>query len=169
MNIFLKSKHWQLFLAFCSPSIAEFIMGGNWVEENQMSWYMILNFLAGLTYLGWIWAVASRLRGSVPPKHLILFQIAFVTTACYALVMGYLIRQNPSVVFEFFWMHILAVVLLIYSMLFAARNLKTADLGREAQATDYFATFILILFFPLGIWFLQPTVNRLNHKYCDQK
>lgn len=42
-----------------------------------------------------------------------------------------------------------------------ARLLKTAETGAPASWNDYAGDFLLLLFFPLGTWLLQPRVRKL--------
>jgi len=58
-------------------------------------------------------------------------------------------------------LHVLAVFAIFYVLAFAARNLIMAE--RQAAVTffDYSGPFFLMWFYPVGVWFVQPRVNRL--------
>lgn len=49
----------------------------------------------------------------------------------------------------------------IYLYYFAARSIKTAELQQEQRFSDFIGEFFLIWFSFIGIWILQPRLNRL--------
>lgn len=49
----------------------------------------------------------------------------------------------------------------VYTMYFAAKTIKLAELQRPVTFTDFADEFFLIWFFPIGIWFVQPRINEL--------
>lgn len=56
-------------------------------------------------------------------------------------------------------------IYLVFAYLWVLRNivraLKTIELSRLARFADYFPEFLMLLFFPFGIWFLQPRFRNL--------
>jgi hypothetical protein len=50
---------------------------------------------------------------------------------------------------------------LFWSMVFTARVIKSVELQRKARFEDAVAEFFLIWFFIVGLWILQPRVNRI--------
>jgi hypothetical protein len=66
-----------------------------------------------------------------------------------------------GLVFLIIPLHFLAIACMFYIMYFIAKSLKSVELNREAQASDYIADFILIWFSFIGIWFIQPRVNQI--------
>jgi len=44
---------------------------------------------------------------------------------------------------------------------FASKSLVMVETGRRAKFYDYAGPFFLMWFFPIGIWFIQPRINRL--------
>ncbi len=49
-----------------------------------------------------------------------------------------------------------------YIHAFPVKALKTIELGREAKLGKYAGGMALMLVWPLGIWFLQPRVNKIK-------
>lgn len=103
MNLFLKSKHWQLFLiqvalplAFMIVYMSKMMMSAieaarNQVEDPQQivdsfGKYMVFSLVLGLlmtaVYMGWIWSIAVGLKNKMPvhsrPNYL-RFYIFFFT------------------------------------------------------------------------------------------
>lgn len=61
--------------------------------------------------------------------------------------------------------HLVAMVCIIYCMYFMARALKVVELQRPVTFGDFAGEFFLLLFYPIGIWLIQPRINILfNNK-----
>jgi len=45
-------------------------------------------------------------------------------------------------------------------MYFVARNLSQLEIGRRAAFSDYAGYFPFLWFYPIGIWIIQPKINR---------
>ena len=50
---------------------------------------------------------------------------------------------------------------LMYCFYFSAKMIKSCRLKREAQFSEYIGYFFLVWLFPIGVWFIQPQLNRL--------
>lgn len=53
---------------------------------------------------------------------------------------------------------------LLYCMSFPARILKSIEKGKRADFGEYISDFFLVVFLPIGIWFLQPRVNKVTQR-----
>lgn len=58
-------------------------------------------------------------------------------------------------------MHLLATIAVLYVLGFSAKNLIMAEKQAAISFFDYAGPFFLMWFFPIGVWFVQPRVNRL--------
>lgn len=161
MKLFLKLKHWHLFLAYCSPFIAQFfqpLMAGS--GEHNFLIVLILFIVSAITLFGWIWAVTMRLR-PFSRRQSLPFQVAYWLTVTYFVVCAAMIASDRIQFQIIIIPHIIAMVAIFYCLFFAAKRLKTIEKGSSADATEHFSVFFLMMFFPFGIWFLQPKVNKL--------
>lgn len=57
--------------------------------------------------------------------------------------------------------HLFTMVCLFYILYFASKSLVLATTNKPASFYGYASPFFLVWFFPIGIWILQPRVNRL--------
>ena len=57
--------------------------------------------------------------------------------------------------------HLLAIFAILYSFYVLAKLLKTAEKQRESDFEDFIAEFFFFWIFPIGIWFIQPRINKL--------
>ena len=49
----------------------------------------------------------------------------------------------------------------LYYLSFPGRSLRTIENKRLPDFGEYIGDFFLVLFLPIGIWFLQPRINRI--------
>jgi hypothetical protein len=57
--------------------------------------------------------------------------------------------------------HLLSMVMIFLALRFAAKVMKSVEIDRLAKFSDYAGEFFLIWFMPVGVWFLQPRLNRM--------
>src|SRR5690606_3673630 len=55
-----------------------------------------------------------------------------------------------------------ALLTLFYCLSFLAKAIVQAERTNKITSAEYFSEFIMALMFPIGIWFLQPRINRLE-------
>ena len=58
-------------------------------------------------------------------------------------------------------LHLFAMFCIFYAMYFVAKTIKTVELQREVQFSDFVGEFFLIWFYAIGIWILQPKINKM--------
>lgn len=144
---------------------------------------LILLFM-GLYYT-WIWSVNIGLQRQVPPA---LKQETKWFKACYflsfAYVLGILLFMSSapllwqpaasnqglairlaSIILPF---HLLAMACHLYACYCTAKSLKIAELRERIGASACIGEFIMILFFPIGIWILQPRINAVIEQQAPQ-
>lgn len=46
-------------------------------------------------------------------------------------------------------------------MYFVAKTITSVEMKKESHFSDYIGDFFLIWFFPVGIWFVQPRINKI--------
>lgn len=135
-------------------------------------------------YLSWFWSVAIGLQSKVPDAvHLkttvfkLLFSYSIIFFASVMFAAFYLfnnillsdIAPNFEFVEEFLavgiplfvLLYFFAVFCMFYMVYFVAKTLKTAMLQREVKFGDFVGEFFLLWAFPVGIWFIQPKINKL--------
>lgn len=57
--------------------------------------------------------------------------------------------------------HILATACMFYGFHFVSSNLVAVEREMGLRGGGFFKTFAAILFFPIGLWFVQPRVNTV--------
>lgn len=150
---------------------------------NYMKLFPIIMLVFMGIFFGWFWSVAIGLQNKVPEsvkmkvkKFKVFFFIPMVYMLLITLFM--LISMNglmtngtePSgaligILFAIIVpLHLFSMFCIFYSLYFVAKTFKTVELQREVSFSDFVGEFFLIWFFPIGIWFIQPKINKMIEK-----
>jgi hypothetical protein len=172
-RFFVRAKHWQIFLLFILLGIAsEFPVLGNFAAVESPEGYgtalvltEVLTAIAVWCFLLWLWSVGSFLTAVAPAtlrlkKTFFLYTLAF--TAIYVPVSVALFQSiNPKLFVITTPLHLLAVFCMFCNLYFVAEGLVMAETGKRPSFLDCAGPFFLIWFFLIGVWFIQPRVNRI--------
>jgi hypothetical protein len=172
-RLFLRAKHWQLFLLLagvvvgCQIALVSTFPTSNSPEDFAKALRTVGAATLALVFLmaSWFWGLGSFLNALVPLSGrppIRVFRLALIYPAAYAVVFFcvlWLTQDVPAVIFPF---HLLATGCMFYNLYFVAKSLTLAETGRTAASFyDFSGPFFLLWFFPLGIWVIQPRINRL--------
>jgi hypothetical protein len=61
------------------------------------------------------------------------------------------------------------MICFFYCIHFASKSLKAVELQRTVTFRDYVADFFLFWFFPIGVWFIQPKINKIFNRTLQEK
>jgi hypothetical protein len=146
----------------------------------------VFNFIIELTMLlvfsslffGWYYTVGTELFKLIPngdtttlKKFKISLAILATIAICFILYYAIFYFDNSSsessnedsfLMFALF--NLTYIICVAYCTSFIAENLKTAELQRQAVFSEYIIDILFIWFFILGVWFIQPRVNKLFSK-----
>lgn len=180
---FLKAKHWQLFtVMFGIPLLLQFFTIFNLFLETDIDAFKvfpIIMFLFTGVFFGWFWSIAIGLQKNISPeikmkvkKFEILFFIPLIYIFFLIIFMGgalYGMGNNtfPNtgwIVAIIFPLHLFSMFCIFYSMYFVAKTIKTAELQKEVQFGEFAGEFFLLWFYFIGVWIIQPKVNKLHEK-----
>ena len=154
-------KHWQVFLLL---SLASLMSNFTWVGYELLS--TLLNLTGILLYMLWCFAIGLELSEQLPRKVRLsktMFTInGFVLILSIITLTIFFDRYFESSGFlGFIW-----VVYLMYAMLhfsfYPGKALKSIELNKEAKIRDYIGYSFLIIFWPIGIWWIQPKLNKIE-------
>jgi len=156
----LKFKHWQIFLIII---LGLFIR--NFSINNDLTFKTIFSITGTVIYFLCPFLIGHELYQLLPRKvelNYNLFVInSFVWLTAYIIVM--VISNGQGMVFH--GIEALPGIYVFYALLnyfaFPARTLKSIELNRKATLGEYIGDFFLIVFLPIGIWFLQPRINKI--------
>jgi hypothetical protein len=190
MNRLLRAKHWQLFLLivgipivfqiffttiFIGTIVRNEIEVGESAEPSVIMPIFFIGFasvfiLSVGTLMGWMYSIATGLQSKVPQGVQLKvkrFKIFFWTPIIYiglillfsvSTINGYV--PHPGVIALIVPVHLFSIFCIFYTINFAAKTLKTVELQRAVTFSDYVGEFFLIWFYFIGVWIIQPKINR---------
>lgn len=199
-SIFLRAKHWQIFVPFMIiPFIAMIVfsiivavlMVSNTPENPEdgvwVAYFMPFLFaISGFVQFSWFWNVLTKLstlipaeKVNMPVKRIKLFFLIPIIYICLiplfvAFVITNIANQDPAGImkvaiagFFVFILHLFCIFCMFHTIYFAAKTIRAAELQRNVTFSDFTGDFFLIWFFPVGIWFIQPRINKLIEQSND--
>lgn len=187
---FLKAKHWQLFaLMYGIPIVFQIIMmtamfaninaDGNPDLSMMFIIFPIIMILYTGLFFGWFWSIANGLQQIIPnelklslkkfrifffiPLIYILSLMIFMVTTAFGISSGdnAISGIAGNMFFLVIPLHLFSMFCMFYQLYFVSKTIKTAELKRKVTFSDYLGEFFMIWFFPIGIWIIQPKINRL--------
>ena len=177
-----RRKAWQIFVALVAPVfIAQFYLVAAIPLPSSMGQppdvmllaelsrrMMAVTLLMFVLFFSWLisvgWIANHRIDPSIRPRMRWYLAAAIYAPAYVALAAcffpGSLATGGglPGIVVA---MHLLAMVAIFYILGFSAKNLIMAERQMPVSFFDYSGPLFLMWFFPIGIWFVQPRVNKL--------
>lgn len=182
---FLKAKHWQLFLlTFGIPLIFQFVIMGtmfaNFGTDNipdpelmfsYMKFFPVMMIIFMGVLFGWLWSVAVGLQRTIPTDvklKINQFKIFMLIPVAYILFfLGLFMNSfnsvglNPGIFVVIVPLHLFSMFCIFYCLYFVAKTFKTAELQKKVVFSDFAGEFFMIWFYPVGIWILQPKINKM--------
>ena len=130
----------------------------------------LISFLILVVFFGWLYSAGVGLNRIIPNEiklKVTRFKISLSIPVLFIIMISYWlynrVNGNPiplnfELIFSF---QILSLFCMFYCLYFVARTIKTAESQKKVSFTELVGLFFLIWFFPIGIWFVQPRINRL--------
>ena len=153
-----------------------------------MAFLPIVMLLFISTQFGWLWSVAIGLQPKVPEnvtmkvkKFKLFFFVPLIYIALISIFMGIFANQimqngnppNIALVASFMViiipLHLFSMFCIFYSLYFVAKTFKTVELQREVSFSDFVGEFFMIWFYPVGIWIIQPKINKMIEEQCTEQ
>jgi len=194
MDIFLRAKHWQLFLAFI---VLPFIIGiciminmlmsivpGDGPPDpaaifSHLKFIPVAVVLVVAGKMCWQWAVAIQLQ-RLAPQGLQFKNTMFKIFFCYTIIFypvffvfifsfiaSFNMAANMPDPSQFIWfialfpLSFFNTFCMFYCYYYTAKTLKTVELQREVTFSDFILESVLVWFFFVGVWILQPKINKM--------
>jgi hypothetical protein len=144
VNMIASAKHWQIFT----------LLAASLFIPTVISPFIVLGI--------WLLGIGVFLFRGYPIKGKIV-KIVFIISCITIPLIGYyaVSRVEESEVVFPSYMPALTIGY-IYAHWFVARALKSFGHPTLAKKRSCILTFISFIYFPIGIWFLQPKINELR-------
>lgn len=160
-SLFVRAKHWQLFVLSLTLALVELF-----VLRPPSSAAVVRGGVTALVIvflLAWLCSVGSFLNSIVQPSLRLNMSLFYFTLTIPLLYAAFSLVQNenslpPTVRIT---SKVVAAVCTIYDFGFVADSLVRAETDKPAPFADVAPLSLLIWLFEIGVWFVQPRINRL--------
>lgn len=183
MNVFLKIKHWQLFiLMFIIPFGLQFLamcslIFGRGPYLFPLIFPLVILLYAGV-FFGWLYSTGTNLHKKLPEtvsmklgkfKLFLCIPTIYITLIMVTISIVFRVPEighiSPSVIPLFILiilpLHLFSIFCIFYCLYFVAKSLKAVEVQQPVTFNDYSGEFFLTWFFFIGVWFIQPRINKL--------
>jgi len=158
VRFLLDAKAWQLFLVLIGAAFG----------VHAVPLFGLSTVLVMACWFAWLWAIASEanrrldlsLRKSTRWMGIGL-AYAWVYICAALMLLPFLDDAADTIPGWIVPLHLLGMLGIFYAMAFAAKRLVTLERRQPVTFFDYSGPFFLFWFFPIGVWFIQPRVNKL--------
>jgi hypothetical protein len=158
MKKILLLKHWQLFLLV--------VLTGTWVSPSPLK--EIINMISVVTFTLWAYAIIVQgqqkllsVGNYTPNLSLLRFNIILILTAIVTSFFVSVESENPIFIIPLIILSFYLVFAILYCIYIIAKIIKSIELNREAEFGDCIGYLLLIFFFFIGVWILQPKLNKI--------
>ena len=174
-QLFLRARHWQLFTLFMGLYLvgAVFIFAGELGAAPKWGGVSVGLIAAGaltvfwmLSFMAWIGSMGIFLNTLKEPSarlstRWLWFALIYASIYIFIFVAIFFSSNAPAAGWGILPLHLLAMVCIFYAMYWAAKSLAMVEKPGRVSFYDCAGPLFLIWFFPLGVWFIQPKINRL--------
>jgi len=177
---FLQLKHWQLFaLLFGTAFILQIIafVSVAFSKDPKTFLYIfpiLMIFNLGL-FFGWFYSMGTNFHNKLPASvtmNLKKFKIYLAIPIIYIFLISIfqigmiseMAKNNPPNPEYFLFIipiHLFSMFCTFYCIYFIAKEFKSVELQKPVTFSDFAGEFFFLWFFPIGIWILQPRINKI--------
>jgi uncharacterized membrane protein len=160
MKLFLRLKHWHIFLAFLVLSYLSSL--------DLIIPLVIMMVLASL----WFFAVGVNLHKYLQPEDQMPHRVDFFKISCFLSPILWMVTYYSSIMLQkatapstSYMNFIVAVGCLaagFYMIWFTATVLVRTEPANRRGFAHKLLLMMWLLLLPIGIWFIQPKVNRVG-------
>ena len=181
-DLFLKAKHWQFFVGFLGLSfIVQVFFSFSLILSDYASVLTILTGVIGgasmFLFLSWFYYLIKGLNKKIQYHNLktdsstlklfYLFPVFYMLVIYWFFPLGFVVSTEENSNINSLSMlivapaHLFSIFCVFYLMYKTAKTIKVAEVQKPVKFVDFAGEFFLLWFFPIGIWFLQPKINKL--------
>ena len=157
-SILVDAKHWQIFILLFLAHAGMFLI-------TQIAYLAVAMMLHLLCFIAWYWSIGSLFVSLMkPPLRMKLgrFHFALVYPLLYFPLFFSSALWSGPLLAVIIPLHLIGMLCMFYLLNFVSKGLVMVETGTVPSFFDYAGPFFLFWFYPVGIWYLQPRINRLH-------
>ncbi len=181
-SFFLRAKHWQIFLVvFGVYLLGQILLMSYFVSssgrgDSSGKYGILFGVVMGLSCSGlifWLWCVGAFCNSIVDEALRLRSKfhgVAAIYPPFYAVFfvarLGSFGGRTLEIILP---LHLFAMFCMFYLLYFASKSIVLAEGNKPVSFYDYAGPFFLMWFFPVGIWLVQPRINRLYSEHTPSE
>jgi hypothetical protein len=131
-----------------------------------------------IVVFSWLFSIGKWANQHLPEnqqKNLTLYTLSLIIPIVYIvlLILVYFPTLNPDSIPQppswMFPLHMLSLAGIFYGIWFSAKQYMALLKFQKVNFLIFSSAFFLMFIFPLGIWIIQPSVNKLFDKLDNSK
>jgi len=144
--------------------------------------FPLIMIISMIIFYGWFWSVGVGLQKYIPgdiKKNVAIFKILLLFPLLYIFtifvfagitLLDFIDLNNIEesniflAVAIILPLHLFSMFCQFHSLYFVAKTFKQAELQKAVKFDEYIGEFFLLWFFPVGVWFIQPKINKIVTK-----
>ncbi len=138
---------------------------GNISSGDSSTFQIILDTLFLIAIVSFPLILGNELYEYVPDNVRLNYNLFLVNGVLVLLIVGVALVFGDGQHYVFSGLAALPFYYVIFAYLyvyaFPVKELKSIELGREAKIGEYAGDVVLMLMWPIGIWFIQPRINKV--------
>lgn len=166
----LNIRSWKLFLILCASIIVSFLVG---IFKIEIGGLTILQTLAICRIIGLIilfyWLMLLGLQLNSIKENPYNFSKVLFVLAIFSAMSTYIEMNLQVLLGEFdlipFYVGFILMPFTIWGLIFVfsriAKSLNSLENNRVVTKSEYLKDSFLLFFFPVGVWIIQPRVNKI--------
>ncbi|UOQ73890.1 hypothetical protein [Hymenobacter cellulosilyticus] len=156
----LRVKHWQVFLG----TMLLMLVGNLTIEDSTLA-SATLSAIGYCIFSAWLALIGNSLFPFLPRKAEYNLTWFLIDVAVGVVARAAVIILTDERSFQAAGLPAVALLYIIFAQLhgpwFLAVSLVAIEKQREPEFGSYFGTLLLFLFWPVGLWVLQPRLNKV--------
>ena len=195
-NLFLKAKHWQIFLlTYGIPLIFQMVFISimfSLFDPEKLSIPLVFPYIfailfiiiviSGTITLGWFYSVSVGLQHKISDnvkmntgffKFCLFFPAAYISIFIFVFMISFFDAFTNQVIPDFgifaliIPCHFFSMFCILYCLYFTAKAIKTAEMQRRVRFSDFAGELFMLWFFFIGVWIIQPRLNKIVNDEND--
>lgn len=129
--------------------------------------------IGGICLLCWIFAIGHKANAKLESQGINLNAFRFFNWSVILVVVSFLltlfVSTHANTTFNGMninystpiFLPVILIFAFVFTIIVAAKTLVSAELNKDARIGEYFTTMLLMIFAAIGLWFIQPRVQKI--------
>jgi len=165
----LQAKPWMIFfMTIGLPLVIEILFMPSLPNLRFKLIIAIMISIMECCFFAWLYAIANGLQRKLPQdiklktktfNIILILVITLLLLSSFATIVSSELLTNYLELFPL--IILIAMCCIMYCLYFTAKIFKTCELHKKTKFSDFAGEFFLFWFFPIGIWIIQPKLNKM--------